>query len=455
MSKYLVVVIPGIGGSELVDERGRKVWAMSPGELGRALVEPGRLSLDNRLTPVGLTGDLAVGPWSLIPGYGRLVRELMGALRLGPAGQAVARPGRRDNPHAHLLCFPYDFRRSISASAEQLAEELRWRLGEGRRVIVVAHSMGGLVAAWWWAMLGGHEVTERIFTLGTPFLGAAKAIDTLLYGPRIGLGRNAAAAEVLRGWESPFELLPKNKAVEDGEADVRVHDLAVGYDGFRGAAACAYERHRELLDEVQRLTADPAKRLVWAANYSRGHSTPSRVVLAGGELRVEKSDPRWLAGELAGLGQGDGTVPMYSAIPPWLHEQRGQWDRRSAKHVGLSYVEEVVTKVRDYALPDFPAQTRGDEAHRAEPFILLDHDDVVPAGEPVRLGIGLDAPERGEAAPRVSLGARRLETWRAGDGWVAEVPGLPAGVHTLRVQFDHVPGRDRLRLDTTIGAIDA
>ncbi len=99
----------------------------------------------------------------LVPRYRSLFRKL----REQPLGATidVARPGKPPNPSADFVAVPYDFRHSIKDSAEYLDRVVEeWR-GD-RRVIIVAHSMGGLVARYWISMLGGWRVCGRLLTWG-------------------------------------------------------------------------------------------------------------------------------------------------------------------------------------------------------------------------------------------------------------------------------------------------
>ena len=180
----LVVVIPGIGGSELADSSGKRVYGASVSGLVARLCEPSVLDLNNELRPVGLVGPCSVICWQLITGYDGLLNGISKGLGLSP-GRVVTAGADLVDPDATVVAFPYDFRRSVEHIANDLDRVVRER-AQGRRVVLVAHSMGGLVAAWWWAFLSeGIDVAE-IITLGTPYRGAAKALNVLVNGMRIG-----------------------------------------------------------------------------------------------------------------------------------------------------------------------------------------------------------------------------------------------------------------------------
>jgi triacylglycerol esterase/lipase EstA (alpha/beta hydrolase family) len=102
----------------------------------------------------------------------------------------VARPGQDRDLRADVVLFPYDFRLGIRDAAERLKAEIDARLGvltrEARhqRVIVVAHSMGGLVARYWAGPLGAAPDCRALITVGTPHRGAPKALDWLVNAAR-------------------------------------------------------------------------------------------------------------------------------------------------------------------------------------------------------------------------------------------------------------------------------
>jgi pimeloyl-ACP methyl ester carboxylesterase len=92
----------------------------------------------------------------------------------------------------HLLVFPYDWRQDLRDSALQFDRALRspgWTSVVGARdVILVAHSMGGLVATYWFNKYYiGHEREypfrlARVVYLGTPHRGAASTLLSLTDG---------------------------------------------------------------------------------------------------------------------------------------------------------------------------------------------------------------------------------------------------------------------------------
>ena len=93
-------------------------------------------------------------------------RSLVGALAAGPHPLHAG--------YDCVLALDYE---NLHTSVAQTAAALRDRmrelgLGEGRRVDVVAHSMGGLVARWWIEREGGDQAVRRLVMCGTPHGGS-------------------------------------------------------------------------------------------------------------------------------------------------------------------------------------------------------------------------------------------------------------------------------------------
>lgn len=141
----LVVLVPGIGGSVLADAGGRTVYDVNTSVGAVRALDPAVLAVDNELRATRPISSYGIAFKQLVTGYEHLWSALVQGLRLSQAETAVAGE-RLVRPNASLLAFPYDFRQSVAHTAELLDRELR-RRAQGRPVVLVAHSMGGLVAA--------------------------------------------------------------------------------------------------------------------------------------------------------------------------------------------------------------------------------------------------------------------------------------------------------------------
>lgn len=240
----VVVVLPGTLGSSL--RHGQDiVWAPSAGAALRAIGTFGasikQLQLPpgigddhpgDGVEPTALMPDLHVLPgiWTPVKGYDRLLA------RLNALGyrQGNEDPGTKPG---NLLPVPYDWRLSCRYNGQKLASIVepaleRWRAQGGpytdARIVFICHSMGGLVARWYIEHCGGAEITRKLITLGTPYRGAARALDQLINGAHKGLGPfGINLTEFARSMPSLYQLLPDYACIEQDDSLARITDLVL------------------------------------------------------------------------------------------------------------------------------------------------------------------------------------------------------------------------------------
>ncbi len=436
----LVVVIPGIGGSILEDDRG-VVWDTTAGDMLEALRDPRRLAIDRPLRPVGLIGDFALLPgWALIQGYGDLVARIhksVSDFRLddGHPERAV--------PDANVVLFPYDFRRSVEETAEALDRAVRWRVrrmfgtDDRRKVLVVAHSLGGLVARYWLGALGAAPICRALITIGTPHRGAPKALDWLVNGVQAGPFRLRDAAQVFRAWPSALELLPRYRAIANGPdgAAYYPHELAgeMGLDPV--STKRAFDCHLRIEAAWSRLAKTPDDAPEVVPLVGSGHATTESATWArGGPLVVSKEPAPWLDPTCI---RGDGTVPAISAVPIELSDHPGRWRQETLRHLPLASADCIGPLLVQLNSSGLWA-VRGHEVGRC-PQVCLDVEEAYASGSPVQVTANLrGCPTEGarlwlelESKERLF---RRTEMERSGGArWVTEVKGLGAGLHEVRV----------------------
>jgi pimeloyl-ACP methyl ester carboxylesterase len=390
--KHLVIVLPGIGGSVLarragsrVEDRRDVVWDAGFLDIADLMLRPGRMSLSEQLDPVGLiTAKRLVSGWTVIDGYDRLRGSLQN-LRGAVVDWGDPAAGVRG---ANIVAVPYDFRRSIAAAAERLADEVKARLGELTasesdqvgRVVVVAHSMGGLVARYWLGPLGGWPKCRALITLGTPHRGAPKALDTLVNGVRLAGRELSRVSDLLREWPSMAELLPRYRAVWDSDAGVARYPHELTVRGLAGAAT-AFERHREIAAAWETMpraatAVSVEPRLRWS------HPTAGAGVWQAGTLTVTKELPWWLEGELQGWedDHGDGTVPAVSAVPIELSGAATGAMRSRERHGRIASSSSVADLLEQYEGRVSTGAVQGDERRAA---LGLGVDELQPAGQAI------------------------------------------------------------------------
>ncbi len=446
----MIVVLPGIGGSVLA-RPGRPdevVWDAGKGDIAGSVFRPGRLSLDEaeHLRPVGLTTSTTFLGFTVVPGYELLLDQLR-------VFGKVDERGDPDDPvaGADVVAVPYDFRRSIVEAAERVDAVVCAHLAgcsqteRAGRVIVVGHSMGGLVARVWMGLLGRWPWCRALITMGTPHRGAPKALAWWVNGvPLLGCTR-----AMLRTWPSVVQLLPRYPAVFDTAAQAGCYPHELPLPDLAGRAKSAYDLHVEIersWDAMPRSGPETVAGIGWS------HPTPEAMFWSDGRLRVTKDRPGWLG--LRGWEQdfGDGTVPAYSALPPEMDRHEHSPIRVKQRHVPLAHAPLIADLLRRQLDRQPPSEAHGAEDGEHPPTLGLDLDEVHPAGEPIPVGAALRQVGVEVAAGQpVSARLRRVDggpgqvrqrlDWDGDSGgFTVVLPGQPPGLYEVRVTARGVAG---------------
>jgi hypothetical protein len=373
----VVVLLPGVTGSVLRDARGRDLWAPTAGAAARALVTLGRsitdLELRDENADDGVTAPLMIPDLHLIPGlwkidgYSKLSRYLQ--------RQFAVTPGR------NFFAFPYDWRRDNRIAARRLKEQTdRW-LWEWRRespeakLILVGHSMGGLVARYFLECLEGWRDTRQLVTFGTPYRGSLNALNFLVHGMRKRLGPIPVMdlSRLLRSFSSIYQLLPIYPCFDPGDGTlVRVSEAAglPHVDPERARAADAF--HREIERAVTaHLDDDEYRRGRYAIHPIVGTFQATLLSARRSEHGVE------VLGTFPGFGpDGDGTVPRVSATPIEFPREEGAMFA-AERHGSLQHNDGVLVQLAGLLSGQDTSQVRaGTDAG-------LELDDAFGPGEPV------------------------------------------------------------------------
>ncbi len=433
----VIVLLPGITGSVLQKD-GRDVWAVSPGGVLNFIKSLGK-SIES-LELVGDDPDLDDAP------DGVVATRLMPDIHLIPGLWSIDGYGKvRASILEHFAVtegenyfeFPYDWRRTNRASArnlEKMAEPaLRaWRESSGNadaKLILIGHSMGGLVSRWFLEKLGGWELTRSLITFGTPYRGSVNAVESLYAGvkKKIGPFKVFDLTAALRSFTSLYELLPIYPCVDVGEADLlRVAETDLPHID-RELAREALRFHHDIRDAV---AAHDDQDDVYGVRPISGIEQPTRqsVRLIGDTLEFLRS---WKGRDMS----GDGTVPRVSALPLEIEDpETGMF--AGEKHGALQNNGSVLTHLRglltgqDIDLSSFEVP--------APAWIGVDVEELVGVDEPVsivargggdglRLKAYLSNVDTGEIAGTFELRSADDGTYRV------EVPPLAEGSYRLQV----------------------
>ncbi len=428
----VIVLLPGILGSVLQRD-GRDVWAMTPGSAWRAL-----LSLGHSVTDLEIHGDdpsvddlgdgvtaprlqpdlhLIPGLWS-IDGYSHIRSSILATFDV-VEGQ-------------NWFDFPYDWRRDNRVAARHLAERapgwLRaWRQRSGNseaKLVLVGHSMGGLVARHYLEVLDGWRDTRMLVTFGTPYRGSLNALDFLCNGFKKGIGPiGLDLTKLLRSLTSVYQLLPRYPVVDSGSGEMtRVAETAdlPGVDPARAAAALRFHHDIDAAIEAR------------PANSYAIHPIVGILQPTNQSARFHDGSVRMLRSYAGVDSAGDGTVPRVSATPLELADQ-GREIYAPDQHGSLQNATGPLTQLIG-VLSARPTSTfRGGVTGFG-----LQIDDVFAADEPITATVTSDDPPPAVDAVVVDVATGRpvLESRVEADGdgaYRVEWPPLPPADYRLTV----------------------
>lgn len=329
--KDMVVILPGITGSVLQKDN-QDVWAMSGQAIWKTLTtlgdhiqclkidqdDPEAESLGDGITATSIMQDTHLIPGLVkIDGYtktARLITDNFDVIE----GNIYHDP---DDKAANFYHFPYDWRRDNRASARLLKKLIdkrlkRWREfsgAEDAKVILLAHSMGGLVSRYYLEVLEGWRDSRALFTFGTPYRGSVNAVNFLANGyKKLFLD----LTDVMRSLTSIYQLLPIYEMVKIGDNYKRIAEADHLPNIIQNRAKDALAFHREIEAAVKIHLNDELYRNSFTTVPIVGIEQPTlqSAQLLNGQLTVSEELPKILQNR-PDLSDGDGTVPHISAIP--------------------------------------------------------------------------------------------------------------------------------------------
>jgi pimeloyl-ACP methyl ester carboxylesterase len=348
-----VIVVPGITASTLRDEYSlppETVWSLltkdyarislHPDDTRYEVMEPARMRADQLL-------ELA---------YRELVEELRYNLR--PS---------EDEP-VPVYPFSYDWRHPLDALEVQLAafvDEVieRTKLmrhyhaagyADDPKVVLVGHSMGGLIITGYLSQRRGRSRVAKVVTLATPFRGSFEAVIKLTTGTA-NLGTGAPSSrerEAARVTPALYHLLPSCPGldIEKGLAGTDLFDARLWQDSiletleeyvrlYAVSRKNRQEQARELFSallaaarsnrqriEAFRLSDAGLRASDWLCVIGVDAVTRVRLKVVrtrrGAQFEFSGEDRmnRWQDGidDSARRATGDGTVPFEGALPRFL-----------------------------------------------------------------------------------------------------------------------------------------
>jgi pimeloyl-ACP methyl ester carboxylesterase len=445
--KDIVVLLPGITGSVLQKDR-KDVWAFSGGAAIRAL-----FSLGESITDLELHGDdpevddlgdgvtaarvmpdihLIPGLWK-IDGYGKIAKAIHEEFDVETG--------------VNFFEFPYDWRRDNRAAARKLARESHdwlkaWRERSGNgdaKLILVGHSMGGIVARHFLEMLDGWKDARALISFGTPYRGSLNALAFLVNGMPKKLGPITLIdlSALLRSFTSVYQLLPIYRCVDVGGAELaRIAETnGIPYvDDVRAKDALAF--HRTIQDAVDAHREESAYR---DGGY-RIYPVVGTYQRTTQSARLRDDGITFLA-EYEGVDQdGDGTVPRVSATPIELSDDPREM-YASERHATLQNKPQVLTQLMGVlSRGEIDLGSYRDVLGRPRPRVSLEVDDLYLSDEPITARIRCEEDSYTVRAVISDADTGDVVSYTEpiqGGEWVdVQLAPLPAGAYRITVGED-------------------
>ena len=331
--KDMVVILPGVMGSVLRKD-GKDLWNVS----GQAIWQVVK-SLGNRLNDLELKGDDFEGgdlgdgvipaglikDTHLIPGLAKIDGYNRTAKLITDNFKVTKGDIYNDlqDKAANFYEFPYDWRRDNRANAHILKRLLDTRLSAWRKesenddakVILLAHSMGGLISRYYLEVLDGWQDARALFTFGTPYRGSVNAVNMLANGFRKGgidVIKLLGMKEIINSMTSIYQLLPIYPVLQVGDESKRIAEAELqNIDRQRATKALSF--HREIETAVK---ANNHNAYATVPFVGVQQPTLQSARLEDGKISVSRKLPLIMQNRnLDSLAGGDGTVPKISAFP--------------------------------------------------------------------------------------------------------------------------------------------
>lgn len=438
---HIIVLLPGITGSVLKRRSdGETIWGWSMPSLGKALLTGGRFLRKSLALPEdphdkddlndGIVAEELIQDLHLLPGFWKID----GYSKISDAILDRFQVTKGEN----FIEFPYDWRRDNRVAARKLQKKSqdwleKWRTKSGNkdaRLILVAHSMGGIVARYFLEVLEGWKQTHALVTFGTPFRGSLNALNTLANGMRKGPFGLIELSEVARQFTSIYQLLPIYECYDQGDGKlVRVDEAQEIPNVDPARAADALKFHREIQSKVKkgRYAIHPVVGLAQPTNQS--------ACLTGGKVEMLQT---YKSKDM----DGDGTVPRVSAVPIELSDNPKAM-YAATQHGSLQNADAVLVQLG--GILGGSTLDLGSFKKPREPKVnvAVEVEDLFWKGEPISirarpttpgatLNADLYATSGSESLAQISLRAK-------GSGWLeGAFEDLAAGGYRVRINGANV-----------------
>lgn len=459
--KDMVIILPGITGTVLKKD-GKDLWGASAraifnivksgGKNLQALKLKGKDSGGDEFGD-GIIADRLVEDAQLIPGLVKILDGYSQTSKLITDNFLVTQGDIYKDPEdkaANFYHFPYDWRRDNRFSAKTLKRLLDIRLKAWRKspngnsdakVILLAHSMGGLISRYYLEVLGGWQDARALFTFGTPYRGSLNAVNFIANGFK---KASIDLTDVMRSLPSVYQLLPTLEVLKYKGKDYRLAEVPDTLPNFDlEMLEDAVKFHEEISAAVKENQGKAGHSYITVPVVGIRQTTFQSAVLEDGKITTFEELPDVIRGR-TDLEGGDGTVPEISAYPPeFTREQMFVARSISEKHGGLQAQEQILEDIGeilgryqfDTSKLKGVRQSRGQKA-----IALMPLEDIYFTDEVIKLTAKSNIAANSTLIAEINSISELKEPvsiseeFKSQDHtWTLEIQDLPAALYQIKV----------------------
>lgn len=444
----IVVLIPGILGSVLYNEDGTPLWEPSVKGVWKAATSQAdfvsKLTVKDKssgdgVRPVSLMPDISIlpGVWK-IDGYGWIadrIRQVPGIVE----GDIFNHQSK-----GNFFQFPYDWRldcrrnsKILSSLIGQKVEKWASHTGTPPKLIILAHSMGGLIARHFLEIEEGWKSSRALITFGTPFRGSVNAVKALVEGSG-SFGVDLSPA--LKTFRSVFQLLPtRDEIIWTGEVWTTVGDCGAFEDDIKNRISDAADFHNEISEKEE------VNRSAIAEYTTDGYALLSFVGIDQPTLQHYSLAAATKGGQydtppaLDQSPNGDGTVPRWSATGPPSKGSFGNTflcELHASMQNNRYLLTDLIARLGQMQVGRLPTKSVQRSVDGA-PGLVLELGDLFQSSEGISASIGLTT----EMPPPPHVEAHNTDQNRkydiseefvkSADRWILRACRLPPGAYRV------------------------
>ncbi|MFK8185278.1 MAG: lecithin--cholesterol acyltransferase [Phormidesmis sp.] len=455
--KDMVILLPGITGSVLQKD-GKDLWAVSGKAIWSVLKETestiSALELINDDPDLddlghGIRATRLIEDTHLVPGLVKIDGYTQ-ASRLITDNFDVTIGDIYNDPEdkaANFYHFPYDWRRDNRVNARILKTLINkrlkcWREKSGApyaKVILIAHSMGGLISRYYLEVLQGWRDARVLFTFGTPYRGSINGLNFVSNGYK---QLFLDFTKVIRSFTSAYQLLPIYPVVKIGDKTVRIAetDAIPNVDKARAQDALAFHREIEAAVEKNLQEEDYKNHFTTVPIVGISQPTMQSAELVDGKIVVSEALPKILQSRMD-LASGDGTVPQISAIPIELSSSFNNVFIAES-HAALQNQAQILQDIKE-KLETVQFSSAVDIRSARTNTIGLAVDDLYLPDEPIALRATVNSQAEINSLQAIITSVESKDTaltfpfeQQSLDQWTLAIEALPAGLYRVAVSAE-------------------